>query len=182
VSLALARVLVPDLRLCEIFEACSDIGADVPFCVAALARTNPGLGYANDPDARSSALCEGIGDRLSPVSPESGWAVLVRPNIEVSTPCVYSGWDDIYAGPERSVVDDGNDLTKAAVKRYPLIGDILNEVERLTQADRVFMTGSGPTIVALYQDEPGARSGCSDLEQIYKDRADVDAIILSKLL
>ncbi|MDR1043155.1 MAG: hypothetical protein LBL54_04545 [Clostridiales Family XIII bacterium] len=210
VMLALARALAPDARLSEVIAAGASIGADVPFCVAALAKANPQLGYSGEAEARSSALCEGIGDVLSQTDPASGWAVLIKPAIEVSTPEIYAGWDALAVdfgaartripdgddpAPEsvpsgddssfdtfRGATPEGNDLAVAAVQRYPLIGDIMDDVRSVAHADRVFMTGSGPTIVALYADETKASRDCSALSGTYKDRADIDAVILSKLL
>jgi 4-diphosphocytidyl-2-C-methyl-D-erythritol kinase len=219
--LALSRLLAPDVPLGDVIRAGADVGADVPFCVAALARVNPGLGYAEDDEARSVALCEGVGDVLSGAEPETGCALLVTPAVHVSTPVVYSEWDDVsgsadvagrglrgYWGNEGDAApalasfgelrgDDalalasfgelcggaGNDLAYPAVRRYPLIGAVLGEVvASAPRAGRVFMTGSGPTIAALYADEADARQDYASLLDMYKDRADVDAVIFSRLL
>jgi 4-diphosphocytidyl-2-C-methyl-D-erythritol kinase len=225
VILALARTLAPHARLGEAIKAGALVGADVPFCVAALAKTNPQLGYAGDAEARSSALCEGIGDELSQINPVSGWTIVIKPAIEVSTPVIYADWDDFAAArgqkpiieedfsaareqepileggfsaarkqesilesndlaplPGREAASGGNDLAAVAIMRYPLIGDVLQETRSVARAGRVFMTGSGPTIVALYSDEAEASRDHSVLAAKYKDRADIDAVILSKLL
>jgi 4-diphosphocytidyl-2-C-methyl-D-erythritol kinase len=213
VMLALARMLAPDVSLGGIIKAGARIGADVPFCVAAIARTNPLMGYSGDAAARSSALCEGIGDELSQAAPVRGWAVIIKPAVEVSTPVIYSDWDDLSAMAQKQeavsgcddparrqgcgtapgdndpaplpgceTVSGDNDLAAAAIRRHPLIEDILEETRSIAGADKVFMTGSGPTVVALYSDEAEASRGCSVLDAKYKNRADIDAVILSKLL
>jgi 4-diphosphocytidyl-2-C-methyl-D-erythritol kinase len=192
-TLALARLLAPGACLAEIMEAGAEIGADVPFCIAAAARGNPGLGLSEDGAACSSAHCEGIGDKISPAPSEGGWAVLVKPAIEVSTPQIYSDWDDggedakrRGAGCEgaRRETDQlpRNDLAPVAIRRYPLIGRIMDEVKDMAGADRVFMTGSGPTVVAIYADAARASQGWGTLDGAYKNRADVSAVILSRLL
>jgi 4-diphosphocytidyl-2-C-methyl-D-erythritol kinase len=185
VMLALARTLAPDspgARLGEVIRAGARIGADVPFCVAAIAKTNPLMGYSGDAAARSSALCEGIGDELSPADSVRGWVVVIRPAVEVSTPVIYADWDDRSSPSGRGTVSEGNDLAAAAIMRHPLIGEVLEETRSIARADRVFMTGSGPTVVALYADEAEASRGHSVLAAKFKDRADIDAVILSKLL
>jgi 4-diphosphocytidyl-2C-methyl-D-erythritol kinase len=85
-------------------------------------------------------------------------------------------------GRETETVPEGNDLAAVAMKRHPLIGDILKETQSVARADRVFMTGSGPTVVALYSGETEASRGHSVLAAKYENRADVDAVLLSKLL
>jgi 4-diphosphocytidyl-2-C-methyl-D-erythritol kinase len=178
VLLALARLLAPHTPLRGIIREGTEIGADVPFCLSAAARGNPALGFARSEAARAAALCEGIGDELSPTEKVAGAVVLVNPAIEVSTPQVYADWDAL-SGP---APDGGNDLAPVAIGRYPLINDVLNEVSVLSRADRVFMTGSGPTVVAFYAEESEAARGFSLLKDAYKNRADIGAVIISKLL
>jgi 4-diphosphocytidyl-2-C-methyl-D-erythritol kinase len=185
VLLALAHMLSPKTKLGEIIKAGSAIGADVPFCVAAAARGNPALGFSEDATARTAALCEGIGDELSPAAPERGWVVLARPAVDVSTPQIYSDIDDSKrSGGCRRTADrkDDNDLTQPAIERYPLIGVVIDEVKDISGAERVFMTGSGPTVVALYAEEVAAVRGYATLKGAYKNRADIGAVVFSKLL
>ncbi|MDR1292201.1 MAG: hypothetical protein LBJ91_02235 [Clostridiales Family XIII bacterium] len=186
----------PGAPLGEIIRAGALIGADVPFCVAATAKANPRLGYSGDAEARSSALCEGIGDEMSPIAPLGGWAVLIKPAIELSTPEIYAAWDEFAPraareadeanetneSDEADAVAGGNDLAVAAIRTHPLIGGIVAEVRGVARAGRVFMTGSGPTVVALYTDEAEASRGYAALAATYENRADVDAVILSRLL
>jgi 4-diphosphocytidyl-2-C-methyl-D-erythritol kinase len=185
VLLSLARLLAPDVGLPEIIRAGAGIGADVPFCVAAIARADSGAGFADDAAARTSALCEGVGDELSSESPEKGRVVLVRPAACVRTPQIYADWDaETEKWDGRGFPPDGksNDLTAVAIHRYPVIGRILREMKKSARADRVFMTGSGPTLVALYADGESASRGFADLSAAYKDRADVGAVLLCDLI
>jgi 4-diphosphocytidyl-2C-methyl-D-erythritol kinase len=123
---------------------------------------------------------------LSPAGPVRGWAVLVRPGVAVSTPRIYSDWDSMAPMPGQGAPGapdgGGNDLAPPAIRRHPLIGKVLDEVGGAAHAGRVFMTGSGPTVVALYPGEAEARRGHSALAAIYKDRADVDAVILAEMI
>jgi len=186
VMLALARMLAPQTPLADIAEAGAEVGADVPFCISAIAKNDPALGYAGDSAAASSALCEGIGDERTPTDGARGFALLVKPGIDVSTPAVYEAWDK-FAG---NGSEGGNDLEDVAIALFPEIGILMNEVKTLTRrqdkgglgSERVFMTGSGPTIVALYNGENVAMVGYEILAAAYKDRADIDAVIWTELL
>ncbi|MDR0519820.1 MAG: hypothetical protein LBG82_07220 [Clostridiales Family XIII bacterium] len=238
--LALAKMMAPQLPLKDIMKAGARIGADVPFCMAAIARRETALGYGPDSGAGTSFICEGIGDVMSKAAPVRGFAVLVKPDIEVSTPRVYGAWDSMArgdaAGTDGAGVDaagdsggadaaggaggaeaagavganavgteQANDLERPALWLFPRIGDIMDEVKGLAgfagaDADkanagagegggagasapsRVFMTGSGPTIVALYDDESDAASGYERIAQAYKNRTDINAVFQVELL
>jgi 4-diphosphocytidyl-2-C-methyl-D-erythritol kinase len=196
VMLALAKALAPGAALADIVAAGAEIGADVPFCMAAIAKREPSLGYADDAAAGASFICEGIGDVLSPAPPVREFGVLIKPAIEVSTPTVYAAWDEgDFAKPGGG---QGNDLEPVAKGLFPEIGEIMKEVEALLRGaggeseseptdeaygksgaapKRVFMTGSGPTIIALYDDRASATQGYGRLSAAYKNRADVGAVI-----
>ncbi|MDR0596180.1 MAG: hypothetical protein LBG50_01405 [Clostridiales Family XIII bacterium] len=212
VMLALAKALAPGAALADIMAAGAEVGADVPFCIAAIAKLEPSLGYADDAAAGASFICEGIGDVLSPAPPVRGFGVLIKPAIEVSTPTAYAAWDEgDFAKPDGG---QGNDLEPVAKGLFPEIGAIMGEVEALlcgaggesesgaggapesgaggesesepigeadsksgTEPKRIFMTGSGPTIIALYDDRASATQGYGRLSVAYKNRADVGAVI-----
>lgn len=75
------------------------LGADVPFCVAG-----------------GRARVGGIGELVEPLAPwPSRRYLLVTPRLHVSTPGVYSSWDEL-GGPRG---DNGNDLEPAALGAYP---------------------------------------------------------------
>jgi 4-diphosphocytidyl-2-C-methyl-D-erythritol kinase len=202
VILALARMLSPETPLEEIIGTGAEVGADVSFCISAIAKNDTALGYAKDGMAASSVLCEGIGDELNPAPSIEGYAVLVKPAIDVSTPAVYAAWDRLTeqgqadgkgGGKENGNADGavcGNDLEGVAINLFPEIGILMADVKALTCAEglcgaepcRIFMTGSGPALVALYTVENDAAAGYDRLSDAYKNRAGIDAVIFSKLL
>jgi 4-diphosphocytidyl-2-C-methyl-D-erythritol kinase len=180
VLLALAPAHVP---LADVLRVGAGVGADVPFCACAIAASDPALGYADDPLASTAARCEGIGDILTPEHGGHGFAVLVKPAIDVPTPTVYSAWD------EGGWPSAENDLEAPAIRLFPEIGTALEDVRALARdtgggdgPERVFMTGSGPTIVALYNEENRARAGYEKLAAAYENRTDIGAVILTGLL
>lgn len=124
------------------------IGTDIPFCLQG-----------------STALVTGLGEVVTPLSkplPQC-WVVLVKPNISVSTPRVFSKINvDDLPHPNISLLkeaieqDDyqkmtkhlGNSLEAYTASKYPVVKTIQ---ERMIQfgADAAVMSGSGPTVVAL---------------------------------
>ena len=134
------------------------LGADIPYCIVG-----------------GTALSEGIGEVLTPFENNADYRLVVaKPDISVSTGWVYTELDsheiadhpDID-GVKRAIEEGdvhgmcrliGNVLEPVTVSRYPVITDI----ERLLEengAVRAFMTGSGPTVFAVYDDEVKAAEG-----------------------
>jgi 4-diphosphocytidyl-2-C-methyl-D-erythritol kinase len=126
------------------------LGADVPYCIM--------LG---------TALSEGIGEVLSPLSPMPSCSILlVKPDISVSTKYVYENLrlketiahPDIYAMKEALNHNDIYNLTKTmdnilqtvTVKDYPIISDIKDKMKELGALTSL-MSGSGPTVFGIYQ-------------------------------
>jgi 4-diphosphocytidyl-2-C-methyl-D-erythritol kinase len=127
------------------------LGADVPFFIF-----------------KRAALAEGIGERLSPVDRlPAVWMVLVNPNVHVSTASVYQNLrltkrEDTYKMPTFSGNVDqlcailSNDLESVTTERFPVIREIKSELLSLG-ARGVLMSGSGPTVFAVFADEGAAR-------------------------
>ncbi len=129
------------------------LGADVPFFIF-----------------KKTALAEGIGEKLTPVHglPQA-WLVLVNPNIHVSTAWVYQNLRltnkrDDYKLPQFcnkienicSILE--NDLESVTIERFPVIREI-KEMLLGYGAAGVLMSGSGPTVFAVFGSEDEAL-GC----------------------
>lgn len=127
------------------------LGADVPFFL----------------QSAPAALAEGIGERLSPLSPLSGCAiVLVNPGFAVSTRWVYRNFDltaierkDTFQNFRNGLngVACVNDLEQVTAGRYPVIGEI-KEAMRRHGAEAALMSGSGPTVFGLFADRARAET------------------------
>jgi 4-diphosphocytidyl-2-C-methyl-D-erythritol kinase len=78
--------------------ACSQLGADIPFCLRG-----------------GRARVTGIGEVLAPLPPVALDLTLVIPPLAVSTPAAYRAWDDL-GGP---TADGPNDLEPAAIAVVP---------------------------------------------------------------
>jgi 4-diphosphocytidyl-2-C-methyl-D-erythritol kinase len=141
----------------ELMEIGVTLGADVPFFIF-----------------KACALAEGIGERLTSISEIPGlWLVIVNPNIHVSTAWVYKNLqlttdkaDNIipllYKGIEDVSAILHNDLESVTLGRFHQIGRIK---ERLLAAGAhgALMSGSGPTVFGLFEDEETAQRVANEL-------------------
>ena len=140
----------------ELMERGVQIGADVPYCIM-----------------RGTALAEGIGEALSPLPPMVKCPVLIaKPSISVSTKFVYQNLklDDTTIHPDVDrLIDDikaknlhdiaahmGNVLETVTIPNYPVIDEIKKHMLS-NGAVGAMMSGSGPTVFGLFDDEDTAK-------------------------
>ena len=144
----------------KLMEIGVKLGADVPFFVF-----------------KKTALAEGIGEKLTPVEGlPPVWLVLVNPNIHVSTAWVYQNLrltnrQDGYKLPQFcNSIDDictllSNDLESVTVDRFPVIGEIKRKL-LAGGARGVLMSGSGPTVFAVFDTEENAQRCYAEVRKI----------------
>ena len=143
------------------------IGADVPFCIEG------GL-----------CLSEGIGEKLTPLTPlASVPTVICKPNIFVSTKDVYTAFDADESEKKHPDVDGmlsaikkydvakvteliENILEPVTKAMHPVIGEIEEKLVSLN-ANKAIMSGSGPTVYALFNSEKEAETAADMLKSIY---------------
>lgn len=140
----------------QLMERGVQIGADVPYCIM-----------------RGTALAEGIGEELSPLPPMVKCPVLIaKPAISVSTKFVYQNLklDDTTIHPDIDrLIDDikaknlhdiaahmGNVLETVTIPNYPVIDEIKKHMLS-NGAVGAMMSGSGPTVFGLFDDEDTAK-------------------------
>ncbi len=144
----------------ELMERAVKIGADVPYCIL-----------------RGTALAEGIGEKLTPLSPMPPCNILVaKPGISVSTKYVYENLHANDLRPEQhpdidgilealkkqdlrgmaECLRDGNVLETVTGEAYPVIGRLKATMEE-NGAAVALMSGSGPTVFGIYEDRMQAR-------------------------
>lgn len=173
-----------NLSVKELCEIGLSLGADVPFCVMGQAKGNKQLGEKVNKDllACTCALAEGIGEKLTPISPLNCYVLLSKPAIGVSTAEVYSGIDEElgYRRPQNQgdvkfahhictnelidglntkkyskvISNMANMLEIFSVKRYSIIMYTKDKIEKQGNAAKVLMSGSGPTVFSIYFEEP----------------------------
>lgn len=148
----------------ELMDRGVRIGADIPYCIM-----------------RGTALAEGIGEELSPLSPMMDCFILIgKPSISVSTKYVYEALDakEITNHPNidgiiRALEDRdlkglcsgmGNVLEEVTVERHPIITQIKNHMLEYG-AVGAMMSGSGPTVFGIYDDEKKAKVAYEALKE-----------------
>ena len=155
----------------ELMEHGVKIGADVPYCIM-----------------RGTALAEGIGEKLTKLSPMPHcWIVVAKPPINVSTKMVYESLDSgaITKHPDIDAIIEaideadvkkvaermGNVLEDVTIPMYPVIAKIKNDM--LSQgAYNAMMSGSGPTVFGIFPDEQTALN-CKEYLKAQQDARQV---------
>lgn len=148
----------------ELMEHGVKIGADVPYCLM-----------------RGTALAEGIGEKLTPLAPMVKCPVLIaKPAISVSTKFVYQNLklDEQTVHPDidrlvcdieeknlKAIASDmGNLLETVTIPNYPIIADIKEQMMK-SGAINSLMSGSGPTVFGLFEDEVTATKAYQDMKE-----------------
>lgn len=114
-----------------------------------------------------TAWAEGIGEILSPVDMPECWYLVLAPNIEVSTPRIFSNQQltrDARAITIRAFLEQGgrNACQPIAEKLYP---EVKTARQWLEQYANVRMTGTGACIFASFGNEAQARKVLVDVPQ-----------------
>ena len=152
------------LTMEQLMERGVKLGADVPYCIM-----------------RGTALSEGIGEKLSKLpSPPACYVLIAKPKVSASTKLVYERFDActdvvhpdvdaMIAGLEAGDLDQvvanmGNVLEQVTAVEYPVIGEI-KKMMLEGGAMGAMMTGSGPTVFGLFQDEAQAEEVRGKLRQ-----------------
>ncbi|WP_022779742.1 4-(cytidine 5'-diphospho)-2-C-methyl-D-erythritol kinase [Butyrivibrio sp. AE3009] len=140
----------------QLCERAVKLGADIPYCIMG-----------------GTALAEGIGEELTIIKDLPKCPIVIaKPPIDVSTGWVYKELDSkeienhpdidgirgaIEAGDIRKMCElIGNVLEPVTASRYSEIGQLESLLEE-AGAIRAFMTGSGPTVFAIFEDENRAK-------------------------
>ena len=148
----------------KLMELGVQIGADVPYCVL-----------------RGTALAEGIGEKLTVLPPMPDcWILIGKPGISVSTKYVYTTLDlntdtvhpdidgmkkaledgNLYGITERM----GNVLQDVTIPAYPEVERIKEQMKALG-AMNAMMSGSGPTVFGIFDNEEKAQKACQKLRE-----------------
>ena len=151
-----------NLSLTQLIEIGSKIGSDVPFFV---------LG--------KPAIVKGLGEKTEPLHlPQTDdFFVLVNPEIHVNTGLAYSLFDKFYPNcdtknrvPEHfswKNEDIFNDFEEIVFAEFPEIARVKAELEAFG-AHKVFMSGSGSTLIAMTKSEDIAGKIVSEFSKRFK--------------
>lgn len=170
VMTALNRIWKTGLNTRDLCRLGAELGADVPFCILT---QNSKYGCA---------LGSGTGAELSVIKSRFRSAVLlVKPTFGVSTKEVYQGIDnaEITERPDTSLLSEAlasgnrsviytqmiNVLEAYTLNRYTEVKELKKTIEKETKAEKVLMTGSGPTVFGLFANIEKAKAACAYMRQ-----------------
>ena len=154
------------LSMQELMDRGVKLGADVPYCIM-----------------RGTALAEGIGEKLTklPAMPKCH-ILIAKPPISVSTKFVYENLHANDLKPEdhppvdaqvealkegdlkKLVANMGNVLERVTVPEYPVIND-LKQMMLDCGALGSMMSGSGPTVFGIFENEEDAKAAFDKIEK-----------------
>ena len=138
---ALNRLWGLNLAVTELAGIGLSLGADVPVFIH---------GHA--------AWAEGVGERLTPVTPEECWYLIIHPGVHVPTAEIFGAADLTRTTPATTIRDflasgGHNDCEPVVRKRYPAVAEALDWLARYGKAR---LTGTGACIYAAYTDREQA--------------------------
>ncbi len=166
---ALNRLLGLNYKNEKLFMLSAAAGADIPYCIIG-----------------STALCEGIGEIITPLNSFDGRTVLiVKPPIDVSTKWVYNTYDETdeskiihpdlqmfiqtYQGNFKDAAKyTGNVLEYVTISKYPVISQIKDKMYGFG-AEFSMMSGSGPTVFGIYQNDTDAKCAFDFFKKSYNE-------------
>lgn len=148
----------------DLMDRAVNIGADVPYCVM-----------------RGTALAEGIGEKLTRITPVPDCFVLIgKPGINVSTKAAYESLQldkitthpdidgmikDIECGNLLAMTEKmGNVFEPGIIGKYPVIGAI-KELMEAHGALKAMMSGSGPTVFGIFDDRKKMEAAAAALRE-----------------
>ena len=156
---ALNKMFGTDFDIAKLKEIGVKIGADVPYCIEG-----------------GTQLSEGIGEKLTRLkdAPQC-FVVVAKPHIGVSTKYVYENLhvETIKTHPNIDAMLKGIDagdlieisshmeniLENVTEKKYPVIAMLKSKLKSMGALNSL-MSGSGPTVFALFDDKDKADKAC----------------------
>ena len=151
----------------DIYDLALALGADVPYCIDG-----------------GTCLAEGIGEKLTKLSPLPQFPVLlVKPDINISTAEIYKRIDGEadLTQPDTSAALDAinnkdydalfesmkNVMESVTTQICPEISEISKELQNLG-ARVSLMSGSGPTVYGIFEDDISAKRACDVMSCKYR--------------
>ena len=183
-----------NLSLDELLNLGAELGSDMPFCVMVQAKANSNLPQSirNDEGASTAARGTGTGTQLETCAPMEAYVLLAKPDKGVSTGAVYKGMDQILLEESHEIPGpDGDKLVKALSEKdmdgiknqminmlelYTLdaredVAELKTLMEEVSRAAiKVLMSGSGPSVYALFRREEEMLEAEESLEREIKEK------------
>lgn len=165
---AMNKLFNADFSVEELCEMGAQLGADVPYCIVG-----------------GTQLASGIGEVLKPLPDmKKSTILIVKPPINVSTGTVYEQIDNapietrpdaekiigaLMVGDTKAVAENMcNVMESVTEKMYPVIGGIKKKM-LLNGASGAVMSGSGPSVFGIFEDENKAKLSHDSFAHQYRD-------------
>lgn len=164
------------LSLEELCEQGAKLGSDIPFCLIGQAKSNrvlpENIRYSGI--ASTCARARGTGTELSKVRPLKSSILVVTPRLSISTRTVFTGIDECrisdrpnndklcralrYGDKSAAYSEMINVLEEFTLKEYPEVAELKHFMsETCDSARKVLMSGSGPTVFAIFDSNNQAK-------------------------
>ncbi len=153
-------------------------GADVPFSTFMNAYRNRDVlaGLEGIEEASDSAWTYGIGDIVEPAESIPRHVIMANPGTAVLTKAAYKAFDEIgYTDVEKAGKLFVNDMEKYTLKADPKAASLKRFMLQRLDADEVLMSGSGPTMVAYFEDIDKAEKGIDAIAELAASDASIRA-------
>jgi 4-diphosphocytidyl-2-C-methyl-D-erythritol kinase len=143
VLLALNSLWQTNLSTNELAELGVTLGADVPIFIH---------GFA--------AFAQGIGEKLTPVTPKEYWYLVSKPDCSISTAAVFSASDlprntEKLSSENINIEQCHNDCQTLVIKQYPKVAKLLSWLLEYAPSR---MTGTGACIFTQFSSENEAKA------------------------
>lgn len=159
--LGINELLGSPLCLKELMDAGILVGSDVPYSLMMNAKVNEDR--LDLKGKRSFAgIVTGIGELVKPVEPIKKNIILMNPGTQVSTKEIYEEVDrripSIYKGDVsfKEEILFYNILEECTLSLCVEARELKDWMKKNLNAEQILMSGSGPTIVAYYEDDSSA--------------------------
>lgn len=136
----------------RIFEAARAVGADVPVCVEGKPRMMSGAGERLGPVLNLPRLNAVLVNPGPPVATQDVFAEMgLQPGQKVTAPPHFQIASAIRAETLLALLNEGrNDLQPAAIRRLPVIGEVIAALQNQPDCRLARMSGSGATCFGLF--------------------------------
>ena len=180
--LGINKIIGYRYSLNELIKIGAKLGADFPFSIIMNAFKNKEFLAEMEGIETSgiTALAKGIGEDLKVIDNFPSYVILANPGISVSTKDVYENIDnckmlkrpatnEFIKSIESKEYDKAyslmnNVMEEYTLNKYPEVLSVKKEMFKKFKADKVLMSGSGPTLVAYFSNREKAEKAYNENE------------------
>ncbi len=176
VLLGLNEMTGRPFTLRQLMNIGAEFGADVPFSTFMNAYRNRGVlaGLEGLEEASDAAWTAGIGEIVEPAESVPRYVILANPGTAISTKAAYKAFDEIgYTAAEKKLFI--NDMEKYTLRADRKAATLKRFMDERLDAKELLMSGSGPTMVAYYEDVNKARKGMTALAELIEEDCSIRA-------